>query len=268
MTARRRLTTVAVAVLATALLAGCTATGAAERPRAAAPQQSTASTRPTTAPRPGVVVGLGDSVTAGTSCACTPFVQLYAAGLRVREHRPVRAVNLGRAGLGSVGLGRQLGTPPVRAQLADADTVVVTIGANDLVPLVRVWQRAGCVGTCVTAAVAGMGAHVAADLARLRTELRPGAKVLVTSYWNVFEDGDVADRLYGDGFADWSDGVTRSANTAICTAAADADDRCVDLYEPFDGAGDRNPTALLADDGDHPNALGHRVIAQALLDAS
>jgi lysophospholipase L1-like esterase len=42
----------------------------------------------------------------------------------------------------------------------------------------------------------------------------------------------------------------------------------VDIYAPFEGAGDRNPTALLADDGDHPNAAGHRLIAKALLDAS
>jgi lysophospholipase L1-like esterase len=61
--------------------------------------------------------------------------------------------------------------------------------------------------------------------------------------------------------------VTKAANRAICAAATAADDRCVDIYAPFEGAGDRNPTTLLADDGDHPNAAGHRLIAQTLLAA-
>jgi lysophospholipase L1-like esterase len=214
------------------------------------------------------VVGLGDSVTAGAACGCTTFLDLYAAGLAQRGQRPVRAVNLGRPGLTSMDLASQLASAPVRAQLAGADTVVVTAGANDLVPLVRTWRSGGCPASCIAPAVSAMGAHLRTALAVLRTELRPGAQVLVTTYWNVFEDGDVADRLYGDGFADWSDAVTRAADTAIREATAAAQDRSVDLYTPFEGTGDRNPTTLLADDGDHPNAAGHRLIAHALLAAS
>jgi lysophospholipase L1-like esterase len=263
---------VAATVLAAGgLLGGCRASGATEPRSSAARTTTTTSTspaRPTTAPAPGLVVGLGDSVTAGTACGCTTFIDLYAAGLAERQNRPVRALNLGRAGLSSVGLAQQLATAPVHAQLARADTVVVTIGANDLVPLVRKWQDRGCPQECVAAPVSAMRDQLSGALAQLRQELPPGARVLVTNYWNVFEDGDVADRLYGDGFADWSDAVTKSANAAICAAANDADDHCVDLYEPFEGAGDRDPTALLAGDGDHPDAAGHRLIAQALLDAS
>jgi lysophospholipase L1-like esterase len=42
----------------------------------------------------------------------------------------------------------------------------------------------------------------------------------------------------------------------------------VDLAEPFKGpSGTGDPSDLLADDGDHPNAAGHRRIASALLAA-
>lgn len=267
MSRRGRWVVAATVLAAGGLLAGCTASGATDPPRTTT-TTSTSPARRTTAPAPGLVVGLGDSVTAGTACGCTTFIDLYAAGLAERQHRPVRALNLGRAGLSSVGLAQQLATAPVRAQLARADTVVVTIGANDLVPLVRKWQVGGCPQECVAAPVSAMRDQLSGGLAELRQDLPPGARVLVTDYWNVFEDGDVADRLYGDGFADWSDAVTKRANAAICAAATAADDHCVDLYEPFEGAGDRDPTALLAGDGDHPNGAGHRLIAQVLLDAS
>ena len=52
-------------------------------------------------------------------------------------------------------------------------------------------------------------------------------------------------------------------------ASADADHATyVDLYAPFKGAdGSADPTDVLAADGDHPNAAGHEIIAQALLRA-
>ena len=44
--------------------------------------------------------------------------------------------------------------------------------------------------------------------------------------------------------------------------------RAGDLYAAFKGEhAERDPTNLLAADGDHPNAAGHRLIAQALLSA-
>lgn len=113
-----------------------------------------------------------------------------------------------------------------------------------------------------------MGQGVAAALHAIRSEA-PRARLLVTDYWNVFEDGDVADAKRGPGFATWSDKVTGSANMAICSKAAAVGATCVDLYEPFEGEdGTRNPSALLADDGDHPNAAGHALIAATLLHAT
>lgn len=228
-----------------------------------------ATTSPSPAPQPGLVVGLGDSVTSGAACNCTPFVQTYAAALARRDGSPVRAVNLGHGGDTTVELLALLkGDAAARRALAQASVVVVTIGANDLVPLLARWTAGGCDDACVQPAVVTMGNGLAAALREIRSQA-PHARLLVTDYWNVFEDGDVAVAKRGPGFAPWSDEVTGSANMTICAQAAAVGASCVDLYEPFEGEdGMRNPSALLADDGDHPNAAGHALIAATLLHAT
>jgi lysophospholipase L1-like esterase len=208
-------------------------------------------------------------VTAGTGCACTPFIARYAALLAARDHVTVSPANLGVAGLTTATLSAQLADRIVRQRVASAELVVVTIGANDLSPLVPAWSTHTCPASCVEPVVAAMGGGLAQDLELLQSLRRPGARVLVTTYWNVFEDGDVAEQLRGPGFARWSDEVTKEANVTICGAARRAGDRCVDLYQPFEGAdGGADPTSLLADDGDHPNAAGHDLIARTLLEAT
>ncbi|MGA8978984.1 MAG: SGNH/GDSL hydrolase family protein, partial [Pedococcus sp.] len=215
-----------------------------------------------------VVVGLGDSVMAGTSCDCQPFLARYATALADRQHLSARSENLGRSGLTIPGLGRQLATAVTRRALGSASVVVVTIGANDLVPLVDRWHDGACGVACVRDAGARLAGPLESVLTRVRAELPDDAAMLVTTYWNVFEDGDVADGDYGPTFAQWSDAVTAEANSRICAAAHRVDATCVDLYAPFNGAGGKDPTPLLADDGDHPNAAGHALIARALVAAT
>ncbi|WP_344131509.1 SGNH/GDSL hydrolase family protein [Pedococcus bigeumensis] len=264
-----------VAVLG--MTGGWTPTGAGPGPAQASPAQSPPgpstpwpSRRATTsAPRPLSVVGVGDSVAAGTSCDCAPFVERFAELVGTRDGRPTAAANLGLPGLTTGSLAAQLGQPGPSRSVARADLVVVTIGANDLVPLEDQWERAGCDPACMAPAVAAMGRGLAADLARIRALGGSGQRVEVTTYWNVFEDGDVADRQRGAGFADWSDRVTVAANRVICATTRTYGGTCVDLYAPFLSAdGSRNPTSLLASDGDHPNAAGHALIARALLAAT
>ena len=275
----RRLTT--PCALAALLLAtgGCASSVVAADPATSGPSAKAGATATSPAPSaapstsardtsPVVVVGMGDSVTAGTACSCSTFVDRYAAMLHQHSGRPASAVNLGTDGLTSVGLSTQLSTPAVRAQLAHATLVVLTIGANDLEPLIGRWQSQGCpASTCIDPATAAMGSQLGTDLRQVRAETSPSVRVLVTTYWNVFEDGDVGEQNYGKAFHPWSDAVTKSANAQICAAAQAATDTCVDLYTPFEGDGERNPTDLLADDGDHPNAEGHELIAEALLAA-
>jgi lysophospholipase L1-like esterase len=268
-------------VLLAVVLAACSndAVGAAAPPAtstastgttaSAAPSQSAAPSPTTTTatPLPTLrLVGLGDSVMSGAACGCQPFLAQYATMLASRDHRVVSPANLGSGGLTAAQLADQLTDPGTAAEVASAGTVVVTIGANDLVPLVSTWENGPCGSSCFKPAVAAMRRSVALVLSRINSLVPDGTQVLVTNYWNVFEDGDVADSKEGPGFADWSDRVTVAANAAICSEAQAAGDACVDTYHPFLGAdGTKNPTPLLAEDGDHPDAAGHTLIARALL---
>jgi lysophospholipase L1-like esterase len=102
---------------------------------------------------------------------------------------------------------------------------------------------------------------------RVLRQGRPTA-ILVSGYWNVYEDGTVADRDYGRGEQAASDRLTDAVNQVIRTQAVAEGMTYVDLAEPFKGpSGTGDPSDLLADDGDHPNAAGHRRIASALLAA-
>jgi len=215
------------------------------------------------------VVGIGDSVTAGTACDCTDFVRLYARGLTSRG-TPATASNLGVGGMTAAGLLDAVRRPgAIRDGVSRADVLLVTIGANDLTPQLQRWATGGCPQACWAPPVSRV-ADTVAELVRTARGLRdaPGERVLVTGYWNVFDDGDEAAAARGTAYLAWSDGLSRALNAALCDAARRSGATCVDLYTPFKGDGSRNPTPLLAPDGDHPNAAGHRLIAGALLAAS
>jgi lysophospholipase L1-like esterase len=221
------------------------------------------------------VVGLGDSVTAGSACDCVNFVQLYATGLARRWRRTVDETNLGAGGLTSTGLlSRVQSDDETRAQVRSADVVLMTIGANDLVPALRAWDSGPgtddrtCGGTCDSTDVDRVGQNIEAVLAVVH-RLRRGRPtlVLVTTYWNVFEDGDVASADRGASYLAWSDGLTRRLNARVTQAALAAGATPVDLYGPFKANG-KDPTPLLAADGDHASAAGHEVIASTLLAAT
>jgi len=216
--------------------------------------------------RPITVVGIGDSVTAGRTCNCKTFVELYATGLASERGLRTSSVNLGVGGWTSSQLLRSLTTPGAfRDRVAKSDILLVTIGANDLVPL-ELGQSSGCTSTCYSPLVESVGHNVELIVAAARAA-QPDhpPTILVTSYWNVFQDGDVGTAKNGRSFQGWSDMLTRAANAQICDGARRAGATCVDLYKPFKGDGSKNPTSQLADDGDHPNSAGHQLIASALL---
>jgi len=216
--------------------------------------------------RPVTVVGIGDSVTAGSNCDCEAFVGLYASDLAAARGMKTASVNLGVGGSTSADLLTSLTQPgALRDGVAKADILLVTIGANDLTPL-EDRQPSGCTATCYSPLVERVGHNVALIVGAARAA-RPGhpPTILVTSYWNVFQDGDVGSAENGASFQSWSDLLTRAANEQICGGAQRAGATCVDLYEPFKGDGSRDPTSLLAPDGDHPSPMGHQLIASTLL---
>jgi lysophospholipase L1-like esterase len=235
-------------------------------PSAADPSSPAAS-----ASAPVQVVALGDSVTAGTACGCTSFPTLYQRGLADRTGLEVKLDDRGEAGDTTSDVLDDLASPDGSSSVADADVVLVTIGANDFADVADDVENGRC-GSDVACAQDDLDAlrtHLTSLVSTIRT-LRDGrpTAVLVTGYWNVFEDGDVADQDYTKAGTAETDTLTRQVNAVEQSVAEAGGGTYVDLYAPFKGeAGEKDPTDLLADDGDHPNAAGHQLIAQALLQA-
>jgi lysophospholipase L1-like esterase len=249
------------------LLAGCGATPAVA-PRAPTHRPVSYGTSPTTT-RVIRVVGLGDSVMAGTHCGCAGLAEEYAKALQARTGGRIQVTNLGANGLVTADVLADLDRDAsTRNAISRADLVVVTIGANDLVPQLDEWETTGCDRTCFSGPAVRMGRNLKRVLAAIRAlRISHPEPVLVTDYWNVFTDGDVARRAGGQAQIDWNAAVTAVANQQICAAVLSAGDTCVDLVNPFKGGG-ADPTPLLAADGDHPNAAGVQAIVDALLAAT
>lgn len=218
---------------------------------------------------PITIVGLGDSVTSGAHCGCAGFISDYAHLLGRTRHVPVYGINLGENGATSGDLLASIrsGRPAVRS-LARADIVVITIGANDFVPDTTDIHNGQCVGlSCTAGRLSAMADNVGAIIQRVK-HLRSGKSVTiqVTGYWNVFEDGAIAQSDYTPQFQRDSDILTRRVNATLDRVATTRQVEYVDLYAPFKGrTGNIDDTHLLASDGDHPNAAGHEVIARALM---
>ncbi|MGI3782133.1 MAG: SGNH/GDSL hydrolase family protein [Janthinobacterium lividum] len=287
------------AVLVTALLtAACGTVPATPAVRTPAPS-SAASPSPTATPSPTAsttldVVGLGDSVTSGEHCDCDDYVTGFGHLLARRTGVKIHVTDDGESGSTSDGLADELsgtGTDDrdLQSDVAGADVVVITMGANDLAPALSAWRSGSCTASCYDPEVAQMRSDLGRLLDRVGTLADghagvprapasgtdpggeggrpPHVRVLVTTYWNVFTDGDVARKAERPGYLAWSDAVTRQANVAITRVADAHAATLVDLYAPFKGAGGADPTALLADDGDHPDAAGTALISRTVLAA-
>ena len=224
---------------------------------------------------PWHVVALGDSVTAGARCGCTPFPVLYARALSRARGARVTVQNLGQGGQDSAGLLAQLRQPGSlqRTAVRRADIVLLTIGANDFGNHHDdvVTDRCALDGaaSCVRGEMAELRGNMAALLATIRAlrGSRPTA-VLVTGYWNVFEDGAVARRAWSAAGLRASRRLTFLADAVLHDAAVRAHATFVGLYAPFHGPAARGDvTHLLARDGNHPDAAGQALIAQRLLAA-
>ena len=204
------------------------------------------------------LVVLGDSVAAGDACACGGGFGTYLA----RANGPAALTNDAENGLTSEGLLAELSNPTLVRTLAAATVVTVTIGANDFDPSLA--SATTCLlATCYQAALHTMTSTIDLITTRLRQLTQPHTTVVLTGYWNVFLDGQVG-AANGATYVATSDTLSRQVNAAIAHIAAQHQMLYADLYTPFKGAGSGDDTALLAPDGDHPNAAGHHLIAHAI----
>lgn len=219
------------------------------------------------------VVGLGDSVPTGSACGCDDFVTRLVRTLGARQHTPVRGTNLAVGGATSADAVDQLADPHTRAALADADLVVVTIGANDVegtgdptsCPSSDRQDGDGVVAACYGPRLSRLEDNLDRLLGRVSAAATaPGARILVTGYWNVFLDGAIG-RAKGPAYVELADATTRAVNTRLAAAAKAHGATYVDLFTAFRGSdGGDDCTALLADDGDHLSARGHALVARRI----
>jgi lysophospholipase L1-like esterase len=277
---RRPLTAVLVAIMMLTVLVALAVLLGSRGPRAAG--TSTVATPHATATPPHAavraahdlnVVALGDSVTSGGACDCVAFPELYGRQLAQERGVTVHVRNEGVGGLDSPGLLSSIDDPTsdTSRAVAAADIVLVTIGANDFGDHhdeITTGQCSGPEGMdCVADELAALRANLHGILDRTRALRadRPTA-VLVTGYWNVFEDGDVARSRFPDVGRAATTRLTLRANAVIKADADQAGATYVDLFAPFENRPE-GPTPLLAPDGDHPNARGHALTARVLIAA-
>lgn len=213
--------------------------------------------------RLSTVQGLGDSVPAATGCGCTSYVVQLARSMQDAEGSPVDAVNDSADGQTSAGLLAEVTQGGIRA--TPDRVTVITVGANDFDP--GPLSGPGCsmleVPACYHQGLQTLQTNIDAILTALVAGGGDRGPVVVTGYWNVFLDGDVAAAIGTDYVRD-SDELTRAINTVLQVETQRHGLLYVDLYTPFKAEAGGNDTPLLAADGDHPSADGHALIAALL----
>jgi lysophospholipase L1-like esterase len=232
------------------------------------------------AARPWRLVALGDSIPyGGRYCnGCTPYPSLLAADLGLRAGRRIIVRNLGVPGLTTAQLLARVRTrADVRAAIAAADIVTITIGHNDTpwnsrhdtCDGARAWfgpyrdaRWTSYAGSCLAHETSALRGRLDGILGAIRA-LRGGAPTLleVTTDWNqvigqsgVTSGARAASKSVLDGFA-----------TAVCVVARARAARCGDVYHAFNGSNGRHEAVgLLAADHDHASQAGHSAIARLL----
>jgi len=223
----------------------------------------------TTPPGPLVLVGLGDSVPSAETCGCSGYVEQVGDRLGRLTHRGWVVHNDANGGWTTADVEDDLASPATRDHLADADLVIVEVGANDF-DLDRVDDQ-GCFpaagSACWSTTLAGLRDGLTRIIAAIRrVDRRPDLRIALLGYWNVTVDGSVG-RALGEDFVLGSDSLTRLVNDTVQQVAASTGAVYVDAYTPLKGAsGTRDPTGDLLDDGDHPNASGHALLSSAVVD--
>ena len=214
-----------------------------------------------TARRPSAIVALGDSVPRGTNCNCTPFPPLTATDLATRTGQKVTATNDSLAGATTTTVLNQLkSNGGIIKHVRASDVVEIEIGAND----VGYSSSCGVEVSCYTKRVPDVRKNLDAIVKRVR-KLDAGHRSLVVllDYWSVWLGGKYA-AAKGEAYVDAAAKVTDSIDDLIKATAIKTGSAYVDLRAAFKGPNYAyDETHYLSNDGDHPNAAGHKQIAAA-----
>jgi lysophospholipase L1-like esterase len=209
---------------------------------------------------PRAVVSFGDSVPSGAACHCTNFVSVYARQLPGKA----TVANYAEGGSTSADALARLDESKVTAQVRKATTVLIMTGANDFVDsFVDVTDGADPDDSFGPVAKQ-VRTNVMAEVKQIH-KLNPAAHIVVLDYWAAMEDGAVAQRNYDAAERRAAAQATDYLNDALAAAAKATDATFISTMRAFKGAdGKTDPTPLLESDGDHPNAAGHKAIADAI----
>jgi acyl-CoA thioesterase I len=240
----------AVVVAAGSLAAGCGSTTTGSTATVAVPGAKTYS-----------IVALGDSVPRGTNCNCTPYPPLSATGLSTTTGDKVTATNDSVAGYTTRNVLNQLNdNQDVIDHVKKADVVEIEVGAND----VAYNSACGTSLDCYAPKVPTMKENLLSIVRRAQS-LVSGHKHLIVllDYWSVWLGGKYA-AAHGDAYVAAAEEMTDRVDSAIKSAASKTGSAYVDLRAAFKGPSySYDETRYLSNDGDHPNAAGHRQIATA-----
>ena len=207
------------------------------------------------------MVALGDSVPRGTNCGCTPYPPLSGDGLAADSGRKVTTDNDSVSGATTSSVLKQLESDrTVIDDVHAADVVEIEIGAND----VGYSSSCGTSVSCYSSRIPAMGGRLR-QIVDVTHELavRHKALVVLLDYWSVWLGGKYA-AAKGDAYVAAAAQVTDQVDDVIKSTAGETGSAYVDLRAAFKGPDYAyDETHYLSGDGDHPNAAGHRKIAEA-----
>jgi lysophospholipase L1-like esterase len=213
------------------------------------------------------VVGFGDSVPLGKHCGgCGDLFTLYARGASA-PGAATTVVNLAKGNTTSADALKTMRKASSEAAVRKATTVVIFTGADDVESAWRKVSKGASAKKTYTPVEKTVRTNVE-KMIDLAHSLNPAAQVVVLDYWGAVEDGKVAKQDYSKAQRKAAESATDYVNKALAGAARHSHATFVSTYHLFKGAnGTKDPTKFLADDGNHPNALGMHTIAGALLQA-
>ena len=200
------------------------------------------STPPTAEPAL-TVLAFGDSWPYGAHCnGCVPFPELYVEGLEDELGGEVEFVDLVTNGGTSASLLESLrGDESYRDAVTQSDVIVISTGANDMEPAGQSWKAGTCGGPDGLDCFRALGEEWQANFDQMLEEIdelragEPTAVRLVTNSNEFLSDPGLIDYFGADFGLSGGATITALHHDALCAAAAEHGDVCVDLRPVLNG---------------------------------